>query len=178
VNKALWLTLASVLLVGGAVAEETPVAAEVPASGEDAFLVLLLSTGDDEAFDQWNTIEGAGEPTGIGFDEPHVVVTFRARPGDGPTAYLVGRWTRREAVFQEWLPVEREAVPVGIAAREGELFLLFKEQPGASGEFMLKEWDTHFGGWNEWKPAEGAVPVDVVVIRDVAYILLRRAADG
>ncbi|MBD3400786.1 MAG: hypothetical protein GF399_10710, partial [Candidatus Coatesbacteria bacterium] len=57
-NKALWLTLASLLLVGGAVAEETPVAAEVPASGQDAFLVLLLSTGDDEAFDRWNTLEG------------------------------------------------------------------------------------------------------------------------
>ncbi|MBD3371877.1 MAG: hypothetical protein GF403_04080 [Candidatus Coatesbacteria bacterium] len=143
-----------------------------------AFQVVLFSTADEDRFDEWLTIEGAGTPTGIGVHDDRVVVTFTADDvAGGETAYLVGRWTKREAVYQEWLNVERAAVPVDVAACDGELYLLFAARPGASGDFMLKQWDTYFGGWDEWKDADGGVPVAVDIEENLAYILLRRAGD-
>lgn len=147
------------------------------------FQVVLFTTADEERFDEWLTIEGSGEPTGLGVHEDRVVVTFVADDtadddhSSGRTAYLVGRWTKREALYQEWLNVEREAVPVDVAACDGELYLLFAARPGASGDFMLKQWDTYFGGWDEWKDADGGVPVAVDIEENLAYILLRRAGD-
>lgn len=165
---------------------ETPVTtpdAAVITEDPGAFQVVLFTTADEDRFDEWLTIEGSGEPTGLGVHEDRVVVTFAADDtaaddvAEGQTAYLVGRWTKREALYQEWLNVEREAVPVDVAACEGELYLLFAARPGATGDFMLKQWDTYFGGWNEWKDADGGVPVAVDIEENLAYILLRRAGD-
>ncbi len=161
----------------------TAVAAEPRTVAPGAFQVVHFTTADEDRFDQWLTIEGSGEPTGLGVHEDRVVVTFAADDtadddvAGGRTAYLVGRWTKREALYQEWLNVEREAVPVDVVACEGELYLLFAARPGASGDFMLKQWDTYFGGWNEWKPADGGVPVAVDIEENLAYILLRRMGD-